>query len=366
MSPKLFSEIKISHLENKNRIVVSPMCQYSAKDGNMGDWHRAHYGALSLSGAGLMMLEAIHISPKGRISEGCAGLYSDENEKNLKEVISLCQNASNIHVGVQLNHSGRKGSNNVPWQHPIALPQDAGGWETIAPSALAFGDWPTPREMSAQDMVDIIAQYVASAQRAIRAGADLLEMHAAHGYLLNEFLSPLSNKRSDDYGGSLENRMRFPLEVFTALRNVCPDTKPLGVKIASSDFSDGGITPQEAAEFAVQLKRIGADYVTVSGGGLVAEQVFPKGRQEMNADAARLVRQEAGILTGVVGGISYADQAEKILDQGDADFVVLARAFLWNPRWPYHAAAQLGVQMTYPAQLSRGSPENWPFATLKS
>jgi 2,4-dienoyl-CoA reductase-like NADH-dependent reductase (Old Yellow Enzyme family) len=355
----LFSPLQLGPVTLSNRVVVSPMCQYVATDGSMGHWHHVHLGGLALSGAGLLTFETTHVTPEGRITPGCSGLYMDDNERALADVVALCRRVSPIKLALQIGHAGRKGSTNRPWDLPVSLPRDAGGWETLAPSALPFGSWHTPRAMTTDDIRGVVAAFAESAKRAERVDFDVLEIHMGHGYLINEFLSPLTNKRTDAYGGALEKRMRLALEVFEVVRTVWPRSRTLGAKIPGSDHAAGGFVAADAVVLARELKRLGADYVTVSGGGLVPNQTLPSG-VGIHVPFAEQVKHESEITTGVVGLIFGAEQAEAILAEGRADFVVLARAFLSDPRWAYHAAAKLGVDVLFPKPYERSSPTNWP------
>jgi len=360
MSSRLFTPHRIGGLELANRIAIAPMCQYSAVDGSMTDWHLMHLGTLALSGAGMLTIEATGVTPEGRITPQCVGLYSDENEAAIRRVVEFCRSISPIRIGLQLSHAGRKGSSQRPWEGRGPLQPGEGAWETVAPSPLPLAaGWPTPHALTLAEMGAIKQSFVAAAQRSARIGLDYLEFHSTHGYLLAEFLSPLANRRSDDYGGSLENRMRFPLEVFGALRETWPAKKPLGAKITGSDFAEGGWTPDDAVVYARELKQLGCDYVTVSGGGTVLDAKIPVG-PGYQVPFAEKVRKETGINTGAIGLITEPRQAEDIIASGKADFVSLARAMLFNPRWPWHAAAALGVEIKYPPQYDRCSPRMWP------
>jgi len=362
---KLFSPLMLGPVELANRIVVSPMCQYSAEDGSMTAWHHAHLGSLALSGAGMLTFEATHVTRNGRITPGCAGLYSDQNEVAMAGIIALCRAASPIRLAIQLGHAGRKGSTNRPWDLPVSLPDGAGAWPTLAPSALPFAPgWHTPLEMSQTQIDKTRADFAAAARRAARLDLDVLEVHMAHGYLMNEFLSPLANTRTDRFGGSLENRMQFPLEVFAAMREVWPRNRAIGAKIPGSDYAEGGWGPDDAVVLAGELKRLGADYVNVSGGGLAAVQGQIPAGPGMNAAFAAQVKREVGITTGTVGAISDPVHAAGLLDSGQSDYVVLARAFLYDPRWAVHAAARLGVALAVPRQYDRATPANWPPARV--
>ncbi len=326
----------------------------------MNDWHVMHLGNLSLSGAALLILEATHVTPEGRITHHCSGLYSDENEAVLTRVVNFCRRVSPIKIGIQLAHSGRKGSAQRPWEGRGPLPPAERPWQTLAPSAIPLAPgWPAPRALDRAGMEAVKQAFVDATRRAARIGFDLIEVHSAHGYLLNNFLSPLSNQRNDEYGGSLENRMRYPLEVFAAMRAAWPADRPLGARIPGSDYVADAWGPEDAVVYARELKKRGCDYVTVSGGGVVLDAKVPvkAGYQVPFADQ---VRREAGIVSGAVGFISDPHQAEAIVASGKADFVSLARAMLFNPRWPWHAAVALGAEISYPPQYERCAPKAWP------
>ncbi len=362
MTSPLFTPITLRNLTLPNRIVIAPMCQYSAIDGNATDWHLLHLGTLAVSGAGLLMLEATGVEAIGRISASCLGLYSDENEVALGRVLKACRAYSAMPIGIQLAHSGRKGSVHAPWHRgaPSLQPHE-GAWTTMAPSAEPMAEgWHTPHEMTRADMDRVKAAFLSAARRADKLGIDLVELHAAHGYLLNEFLSPLSNGRTDEYGGSLENRMRFPLEVAAEMRQVWRD-KPLGARISGSDWHEGGTTPNEAVRFAAELKKLDYDYVCVTSGGIAAKAKIDVGLNYQVPFAAQ-VKKQVGIATRAVGMILTPQQAEHIITSGQADMVALARGFIDNPRWPWHAAEVLGAQAAYPPQYERGHSKYWPGA----
>lgn len=360
MESRLFTPFTIGRLELANRITIAPMCQYSAVDGSMTDWHLMHLGTLALSGASMMVIEATGVTPEGRITPQCVGLYSDANETAMRRVVDFCRGISPIRIGIQIGHAGRKASAQRPWEGRGALPPGQGAWETVAPSALPLtAGWPVPHALELREMKAIRRAFADAARRAARIGLDFIELHATHGYLLSEFLSPLTNRRADEYGGSLENRMRFPLEVFQDLRAAWPADKPVGAKITGSDFADGGWMPEQAVAFARELKKLGCDYVTVSGGGTVPDAKIPVA-PGYQVPFAEKVRKETGITTGAIGLISDPRQAEEIVASGKADFVALARAMLFNPRWAWHAAVALGAEITYPAQYERSSPQAWP------
>ena len=358
MTSRLFAPLKIGALEIANRITVSPMCQYSAIDGTMNEWHLQHLPNMALSGAGLVITEATHVTAQGRITPGCAGLYSDANEQAMAQVVRVCRSLSPAKLGIQLAHAGRKASAQRPWEGGKALSAEQGAWPTLAPSALALApDWPVPKALDRAGMDEVKRAFVDSARRALRAGFDLIEVHSAHGYLLNEFLSPLANKREDEYGGSLENRMRYPLEVFKAMREAWP--KALGARIPGSDYVEGAWGPDDAVVYARELKKLGCDYVTVSGGGVVLDAKVPVG-PAYQAPFAERVKRDTGIVTGSVGMITEPRQAENLIAEGKVDFVAIARGLLFNPRWGWHAAVALGAEAAYPPQYARCAPKLWP------
>jgi len=364
MTAKLFTPIDLGGVTLANRIVVSPMCQYSAADGAMSDWHLVHLGSLAVSRAGLAIIEATGVTREGRISHGCTGLYSDLNEAAMKRAVDVYRGITKSPIGVQLAHAGRKGSAHVPWQGGKALGPGESPWQTVAPSAVAFAeDWHTPRALAADDIRGLADAFVAAAGRALRIGLDLIELHSAHGYLLHQFLSPLSNQRTDRYGGSLENRMRAPLEIARALREAWPKDRALGARITASDWAPGGFEAQDAAAYAKALKGIGFDYVCVSSGGAVAHQKI-KVVPGYQAGFAEAVRRGAQLPVMAVGMIAEPQQAEDILAAGQADMVALARGMLDDPRWVWHAAERFGVKLDYPPQYRRAHPDQWPGAEL--
>jgi 2,4-dienoyl-CoA reductase-like NADH-dependent reductase (Old Yellow Enzyme family) len=365
MSSPLFSPIRLADLELANRIVVSPMCQYSADDGVATDWHMNHLGMLANSGAGLLIAEMTDVERRGRISHGCLGLYSDDCEAALARVVAHCRRYGNARLGVQLAHAGRKASAQRPWEGSQPLKPGSDAWQTIAPSAIPFGaDWPAPLAMTLDDIERVRDAFVASAKRAVRVGFDAIELHAAHGYLLHSFVSPVSNKRTDDYGGADAARMRFPLEVAAAVRAVMPKGMPLGARISGSDWVEGGLTPDHAAAFAQALKQVGVNYVCVSSGGITAE-TRPTMVAGMNVTFAEKVKLETGVATRTVGLIATPKQAETIVAEGKADMVALARAFLDDPHWGWHAAHALGADVARPKQYQRAAPKAWPGAAYR-
>ena len=361
MAPKLFSPLELGGITLPNRIVVSPMCQYCADDGSMNDWHFVHLGHLAYSGAGLLMAEATHVTRDGRITHGCSGLYSEENETALSRVMRHARTVSKIPVGLQLGHAGRKGSSQVPWEGRQHLGAQESPWQTVAPSPIPFGEgWHVPRELSTREISDLVEAFAGSAARAKRIGFDVLELHSAHGYLLHQFLSPLSNRRRDAYG---EDRMKFPLEVVRAVRQVWPKDRALGARISGSDWIEGGLGPDDAVAYAQALERAGFDYVCVSSGSLAAHaqvKVAP-GYQVVFAEK---VKKSVTMKVRAVGMIADPAQAEAILAEGKADMVAMARAFLDNPRWAWHAAQRYGIKLDYPPQYARSRYDQWPGAKL--
>jgi 2,4-dienoyl-CoA reductase-like NADH-dependent reductase (Old Yellow Enzyme family) len=362
MTSALFSPIRLAALELANRVVVSPMCQYSADDGVASDWHINHLGMLANSGAALVVAEATGIERRGRITHGCLGLYSDDCEAALARVVAHCRRYGTAKLGIQLAHAGRKASAASPWEGGQPLGVGSDPWETIAPSAIPFGPtWPVPREMTAADMERVRNGFVEAAKRALRAGIDAIELHGAHGYLLHSFISPVSNKRSDGYGGALAARMHYPLEIAQAVRAVVPKGVPLGARITGNDWLEGGLTPDDAVAFARALKGEGLDFVCISSGGITAE-TRPPSVAGLNLPVAEKVKREAGIATRVVGLISTPKQAEATVADGKADMVALARGFLDNPHWAWHAAGVLGAEVARPKQYQRAAPKMWPGA----
>lgn len=356
---KLFSPIAIGKLTLSNRIVISPMCQYSAEDGQATDWHLIHLGHMALSGAGLLFIEATAVAAEGRISAGDLGLWSDQTEAALARVITAIRRYSPIPIAIQLAHAGRKASTQVPWEGGKSITPEQGGWQTLAPSALPYGanDMP-PLALDAAGLQRIKHDFVAAAQRAHRLGIDVIELHAAHGYLLHEFLSPLANDRDDEYGGSLENRMRFPLEVFEAVRDALPDDKPVGVRISATDWVPQGWDIEQSVVFAKELQQRGCAFIDVSSGGLSPLQQIPLSPGYQVPFAER-IRRETGLLTIAVGLITEPEQAEAIIALRQADMVALARGMLYDPRWPWHAAAYLEDQVDAPKQYWRSQPREY-------
>lgn len=358
--PALFQPIQLRGLTLTNRIVVAPMCQYTANNGVANEWHLTHLTSLSMSGAGLVVIEANDVEPAGAFTKACLGLFTDESEAALARIVDVCHQRGQSAIGLQLTHGGRKAACNVPWEgggRPLA---ESEAWPTVAPSAIPYGpEWSLPSALDAAELTRIRSAFASSARRAARAGVDLLELHAAHGYLLHQFLSPLSNQRTDAYGGSPEKRMRFPLEVAEAVRQAWPTDRPLGLRISGNDWVEGGQTIDGAVAFAKELKNLGCDFVCVSSGGLVPSAAISIGPGYQVPFAAK-VREETGLPTRAVGLITDPHHANEIVSRGQSDMVALARAFLDDPRWGWHAAAELGVKLPYPRQYERCHHSLWP------
>jgi len=355
----LFSPTSVGNVQLSNRIVIAPMCEYSAENGCANDWHMIHLGHLALSAAALLFTEATAVEPDGRISPGDLGLWSDETEAALGRVVAAVRRYSPIKLGIQLGHAGRKASSDAPWNGGQLVPPSAGGWQAWAPSAIAHkASEPPPHALDEAGLARVRNAFVDSARRAIRLGFDAIEVHAAHGYLLHQFLSPVANQRDDAYGGALENRMRFPLEVFQALREVVPASMALGVRVSATDWVEGGWDLDQTIAFAHRLKALGCEFIDVSSGGVSSQQQIPVAPNYQVPFAAEIKRQ-VGMPTITVGLITEAQQAEDILAQGQADMVALARGMLYDPRWPWHAAAQLGGQVAAPHQYWRSQPREF-------
>lgn len=356
MPSTLFSPIDLRGLHLKNRVAVAPMCQYSAVEGTMTDWHLMHLGTLSLSGASLLIIEATGVSPKGRITPGCTGLYSDENEAEMARIVEYCRSISDTKIGIQLGHAGRKASTRAPWLDGGTLTEEEGAWIPEAPSAVPYlPQWREPDALDAEGLAAVKAAFVQAAKRAARIGLDLIELHGAHGYLLHQFLSPLSNTRTDEYGGDLAGRMRFPLEVFEAVRAEVPEQMPVLVRLSATDWVEGGWDVDQSAEFCRELKALGCDMIHVSSGGLHQNQAIVPGPGYQVRFSAEL-RERADIPTMAVGEIDSPRQAETILRSGQADMVALARGMLWDPRWMWKAAVELNEEISLPAQYARCNP----------
>ncbi|MET4675053.1 MULTISPECIES: NADH:flavin oxidoreductase/NADH oxidase [unclassified Luteibacter] len=356
--PALFKPLRVRDLELANRIVIAPMCQYSAdNDGRMNDWHRIHLGQLALSGAGLLTIEATAVEPEGRITWGDVGLYDDATEHAMGSVLESVRRWSHMPIGIQLGHAGRKASTETPWAggHQLA-PDHEHGWQTVGASAVPFhaGDH-APVALDKAGLARVRDAFAAAAERAARLGLAFVQLHGAHGYLLHQFLSPLSNQRTDEYGGSLENRMRFPLEVFDAVRAVFPADRPVTMRVSATDWVEGGWDLEQTIAFAKALEARGCDAIHVSTGGLDERQAIPAG-PNYQVPFARGIKQAVGIPVVAVGLITSPEQAEAIVATGDADMVALARTILYDPRWPWHAAAALGATVRPPKQYLRSQP----------
>jgi 2,4-dienoyl-CoA reductase-like NADH-dependent reductase (Old Yellow Enzyme family) len=354
---QLFSALKLGPLQLSNRVIIAPMCQYSANKGQASDWHTIHLGGLALSGAGLLILEATAISPQARISYGDLGLWDDTTEQALAKTLKIIRQYSTMPIGIQLAHAGRKASTEKPWMGGQAIaPSDVNGWQTIGPSAIAYDEasFP-PKAASVKDLQDIVKDFVEAAKRAEKIGLNVIELHAAHGYLLHQFLSPLSNQREDDYGGSAENRMRLLLEVFDAVKSAVSSSMTVGVRISASDWVEGAwdLAQSEVLAQALQLRQ--CDYLHVSSGGLSAEQKIPVG-PGYQLHFAQALKKVVSMPVIAVGLITEAEQAEQIISGAQADAVALARAMLYNPHWVWQAAEKLGATVQIPAQYLRSEP----------
>jgi 2,4-dienoyl-CoA reductase-like NADH-dependent reductase (Old Yellow Enzyme family) len=349
---KLFSPLDIRGITLKNRIALSPMCQYSCVEGMVSDWHLVHLGTRAIGGAALILTEATAVAPEGRISPDDAGIWNDAQAGAFNKIADFISSTHAV-PGIQLAHAGRKASTYAPGKGDGEVKPENGGWHTLAPSAIRFSEtFPQPKEMTKSDIKNVVDQFQKAAERSIQAGFKLIELHAAHGYLLHEFLSPLSNKRKDEYGGSLENRIRFPLEVLAAIRNVVPESFPLIVRVSSTDWIEGGWDIEQSITLARKLKEAGADLIDTSSGGNIAQALIPIGPGYQVALAER-IKREGAIMTGAVGFITSPEQAEQIIATGQADIVLLARELLRNPYWPLAAARRLKVNIEWPKQYLR-------------
>ncbi|CAM3483486.1 oxidoreductase [Rouxiella silvae] len=355
---KLFESIKLGSLTLANRIVIAPMCQYSAEHGKATSWHHAHLGQLSFSGAGLLILEATAVEDVGRISPQDLGLWNDETEEAMASLVTSLRENSDIPLGIQLGHAGRKASCYAPWEGGTQISAKLGGWQTVAPSAVGFADTDNAPEAMSLERISALKQaFVDSAKRADKLGFDLIELHGAHGYLLHQFLSPLSNQRTDQYGGSLENRMRLLLEIYQELRQVFSANKPIGVRISATDWVPGGWDVEQSIELSKALEKLGCSYIHVSSGGLSTQQKIAVG-PNYQVPFAQSIKQAVDIPVIAVGLITEPEQAEAIVSTGQADMIALARGVLYNPRWPWHAAAKLGAKVSAPKQYWRSEPHN--------
>jgi 2,4-dienoyl-CoA reductase-like NADH-dependent reductase (Old Yellow Enzyme family) len=349
---KLFEQLEIKSIRLKNRIVVSPMCEYSSEDGFSNDWHLVHLGSRAVGGAGLIISEATAVSPEGRITPDDLGLWKDEHIEGLKRITNFIHEHDSI-AGIQLAHAGRKASHSSPWKGGRMLTSEQGAWTTVAPSAIPFRDTdPAPVALDKQGIEKVKSDFRAAAKRAVEAGFKVVEIHAAHGYLLHEFYSPLSNRRTDEYGGSFENRTRLLLEVTESVKEVWPKDFPLFVRISATDWTEGGWTGEVSVQLAKILKSMSVDLIDCSTGGNVPHAKIEVGPGYQVPYAAS-IKKETGILTGAVGMITSAEQAEEIVASGKADLVIIAREFLRDPYFPLHAAKTLGVDVKWPEQYQR-------------
>jgi 2,4-dienoyl-CoA reductase-like NADH-dependent reductase (Old Yellow Enzyme family) len=355
--PGLFDPLTIRDLTFANRVFVSPMCQYSSENGYANDWHFVHLGSRAVGGAGLVMTEATAVRPEGRISPQDLGIYEDGHIEMLGRIVRFIQEQGSI-AGMQLAHAGRKASTRRPWEAPGAIPESEGGWtKVVAPSALPFADtYPMPQALTVDGIQEVVGAFAAAARRACQAGFRVVEIHAAHGYLIHEFLSPLSNRREDNYGGSFENRTRLCREVVAAVRSAWPKELPLFVRISATDWIEGGWDIDQSVKLAEQLKPMGVDLIDCSSGGNVPHAKIPVGAGYQTAFAER-IRREAGIMTGAVGMITSPVQAEHIIRTEQADAVIMAREFLRDPYWPLRAARELEQPIAWPVQYLRAGPK---------
>jgi 2,4-dienoyl-CoA reductase-like NADH-dependent reductase (Old Yellow Enzyme family) len=352
----LFSSAKLRELNLANRIVVSPMCQYVGVNGEPTSWHTVHVGGLAQSGAGILFIEATAVEPEGRITPGDLGLWDDKTEAAFRPVISAVRENSRIALGMQLGHAGRKASSDVPWKGGQLIPPSAGGWVTHAPSAVPQKEGETPPvALDANGLERVRDAFASAAKRAARLGIDAIEIHAAHGYLLHQFLSPISNHRTDEYGGTLEKRLRFPLEVFDAVREAFPHDKPIGVKVSATDWVEGGWDVEQTVVFAQELKKRGVDWIDASSGGVSPLQKISVGPGYQVPFAER-IREATGLRTIAVGLITKPEQAEALVAEGKTDFVAIGRAMLYDPRWGWHAAAELGASVEAAPSYWRAPP----------
>jgi len=354
--PHLFDSFTIRDLEFSNRMFVSPMCEYSSVDGYANDWHLVHLGSRAVGGAGLVLTEATAVLPEGRISPQDLGIWKDEHVDPLKRIVSFIHEQGSV-AGMQLAHAGRKASTQRPWEGDGVVPETEGGWQNVmAPSAIPFADnYPTPQALTVDGIRQVVRAFADAARRACDAGFRVIEIHAAHGYLIHEFLSPLSNHRDDTYGGSFENRTRLIREIVAAVRSSWPKGAPLLVRISATDWVEGGWDLKQSIELARSLKQLGVDLIDCSSGGTVPHAKIPAGPGYQTPFAQR-IRHEAEILTGAVGMITSPVQAEQIIGTGQADAILIAREFLRDPYWPLRAATELGQSISWPVQYLRAAP----------
>jgi 2,4-dienoyl-CoA reductase-like NADH-dependent reductase (Old Yellow Enzyme family) len=360
MAATLFTPLRVGELRLRNRIVIAPMCQYSAQDGCMSDWHVIHLGQLALSGAGLLTIEATAVTPEGRITWADTGLYDDASEAAMGRVLESVRRWSDMPIAIQLAHAGRKASSEIPWKGGAQIAaDDPHGWTTEAPSPVPFLEGQAaPQALDRQDMARLRGAFAEAARRAAQLGIEAVQIHGAHGYLLHQFLSPLSNFRSDAYGGSLENRMRFPLEVFEAVREAFPAVQPVSMRLSGTDWAAGGWDIEQTVELARVLEAKGCSAIHVSSGGATPAQQIPLG-PGYQVPLARAVKQAVRMPVIAVGMITGFEQAETILCTGDADLIALARGLLYDPRWPWHAAAHFGATVKAPWQYMRSQPARY-------
>ena len=350
----LFTPLKIRGVEFANRLWVSPMCMYSANDGVVSEWHRVHLGAFATGGAGLVVVEATGVTPKGRISVGCVGIWNDEQTQAFKPITEFSKSMGSK-IGIQLAHSGRKGATTRPGSDHQMATEAEGGWVAEAPSAIAYGNMPIPQALTVSEIQQLVQDFAAATKRAVNVGFDVIELHGAHGYLLHQFLSPLSNLRNDRYGGSFENRTRFLLETVKAVRGAMPDLMPLFVRISATDWVEGGWDLEQSTQLSTLLKNNGVDLIDVSSAGLSDKQEVVAGAG-FQLPFATAIRETTGILTSGVGLITTAEQAAAVIREGEADAVFAGRAFLRNPRWALEVAHQLNAKARWPHQIERGKP----------
>lgn len=366
MSVHLFEPLELRGMTLRNRIVVEPMTQFSAPDGMASDWHFVHLGQFANSGAAMVLSESTYVHAQARNAPLCLSLYSDEQQSAIARIAQFFHVHGTATFGCQLCHGGRKASSRLPWEGGGPLPIEEGGYQAVAPSAIAVRNhWPAPRMLQLSEIKDIVDMFARSAERAARANLDVIELHGAHGYLVHSFLSPFTNRRNDAYGGSLNNRMRFGLEVFEAVRAVWPDDKPIGYRVSATDWIDDGWTVEETVAFAKQLDAMGCDFIDVSSGGLDPQQDIETGPGYQIAFAAA-VKAAVTMKVVAVGQITSPQQAESILRSGQADLIGVARIMLYNPRWPWHAAHELGVDLAYPHQYERANPKRWSLSAVSS
>jgi len=350
----LFSPIQLRSITISNRIAISPMCQYSAVEGNANEWHMSHYMLMATSGVGMFVIEATAVSKQGRISYGDLGLYSSSNEDRLARVVKSCKKYSETPIACQLSHSGRKGSVNLPWEGGKHLTDDNSGWDTVSASAIARYDGATiPSALDLNQLNDIRQDFIKATKRAIKANLDIVELHIAHGYLLHQFFSPISNHRVDEYGGSLANRMKFILEVVSDVRSTWPSDKPIGIRVTAQDWLDGGSTINDCVDLVLELKEIGIDYICVSSGGIIPITNLVSGIG-FQVKFASEIRKRTGMVTRVSGEINDYKTAQKIVESADADIIAIGRSYLNDPRWAWRAAIGLKAEVVVPKQYNRG------------